>query len=67
MRFKAPVGHTPSHFPHFLQPLTVIYPVPGINKLFKLTGIDRFWTKCAKAKIPVFCDQTRDSYAKINT
>ncbi len=67
MRFRAPVGHTLSHFPHFLQPITVINPVSGIHKLFKLTGIDRFWTKCAKAITPVFHDQTRDPYAKINT
>ncbi len=48
---KAPVSHTPSHFPHFLHPRTIMKPVFFINKLFKLRGIDRFCTNCAKHRI----------------
>ncbi len=62
----APDGHILSHFPHFLHPITVIKPVTGIHKLFKLTGIDRFCKKCTKAVTSVFKNKTRDKYAKIN-
>lgn len=48
------MGHILSHFPHFLHPITVIKPVTGIHKLFKLTGIDRFCKKCTKAVTSVF-------------
>lgn len=48
MRSIAPIGHTLSHLPHLLQPITVIKPLSAINKVFMFIGIDRFWTNCAK-------------------